>query len=63
MSWIKNITDPTEVVSKGEEVEAIVLSIQKQEGKISLGIKQTERNPWEEVEDRYPVGKVVEAEV
>ncbi len=63
MSWIKNITDPTEVVSKGEEVEAIVLSIQKQEGKISLGIKQTERNPWEEVEERYPVGKVVEAEV
>lgn len=63
MSWVKNITDPTELVSKGEEIEAIVLSIQKQEGKISLGIKQTERNPWEEVEERYPVGKVVEAEV
>lgn len=63
MSWVKNITDPTEVVSKGEEVEAIVLSIQKQEGKISLGIKQTERNPWEDVESRYPVGEVVEAEV
>lgn len=63
MSWVKNITDPTEVVSKGEEVEAIVLSIQKQEGKISLGIKQTERNPWEDVEERYPVGEVVEAEV
>ncbi|MCH9633320.1 MAG: 30S ribosomal protein S1 [Chlamydiae bacterium] len=63
MSWVKNITDPTEVVSKGEEVEAIVLSIQKQEGKISLGIKQTERNPWEDVEDRYPVGAIVEAEV
>lgn len=63
MSWVKNITDPTELVAKGEEIEAIVLSIQKQEGKISLGIKQTERNPWEEVEERYPVGKVVEAEV
>lgn len=63
MSWVKNITDPTEVVSKGEEVEAIVLSIQKQEGKISLGIKQTERNPWEDVEAKYPVGEVVEAEV
>lgn len=63
MSWVKNITDPTELVAKGEEIEAIVLSIQKQEGKISLGIKQTERNPWEEVEGRYPVGKVVEAEV
>lgn len=63
MSWVKNITDPTEVVSKGEEVEAIVLSIQKQEGKISLGIKQTEKNPWEDVEQRYPVGEVVETEV
>ncbi len=63
MSWVKNITDPTEVVSKGEEVEAIVLSIQKSEGKISLGIKQTERNPWEDVEERYPIGEVVETEV
>lgn len=63
MSWVKNITDPTEVVSKGEEVEAIVLSIQKQEGKISLGIKQTERNPWEDVEAKYPVGQIVETEV
>ena len=63
LSWVKNITDPTEVVSKGQEVEAIVLSIQKQEGKISLGIKQTERNPWEDVEAKYPVGEVVEAEV
>lgn len=63
MSWVKNITDPTEVVSKGEEVEAIVLAIQKEDGKISLGIKQTERNPWEDVESRYPVGNIVETEV
>jgi len=52
MSWVKNVTDPSEVVNKGEEVEAIVLSVQKDEGKISLGIKQTERNPWDEVERR-----------
>ncbi len=63
MSWVKNITDPTEVVSKGQEVEAVVLSIQKDDGKISLGIKQTERNPWEDVEAKYPVGDVVETEV
>jgi len=63
MSWVKNVTDPSEIVSKGEEVEAIVLSIQKQEGKISLGIKQTERNPWEDVEGKYPVGDIVETEV
>ena len=41
MSWVKNITDPSEIVNKGDEVEAIVLSVQKEEGKISLGIKQT----------------------
>ena len=63
MSWTKNVTDPSEVVNIGDEVEAIVLSIQKDEGKISLGMKQTERNPWEDVERKYPVGKVVQAEI
>lgn len=63
MSWTKNITDPNQVVSIDQEVDAIVLSIQKDEGKISLGIKQTERNPWENIEERYPIGKAVKAEV
>lgn len=63
MSWVKNITDPSEVVKKGDEVEAIVLSIQKDEGKISLGIKQAEHNPWDDVEQKYPVGSNVKAEI
>ncbi len=63
MSWTKNITDPSEVVNIGDEVEAIVLSVQKEEGKISLGIKQTERNPWDDVENKYPVGSNVKAEI
>ncbi len=63
MSWVKNVTDPSEVLNKGDEVEAIVLSIQKEEGKISLGIKQTEHNPWDDVEKKYPYGKAVKAEV
>ncbi len=63
MSWTKNITDPSEVVRIGDEVEAIVLSIQKEDGKISLGIKQTEHNPWEDVENKYPVGSSVTAEI
>ena len=63
MSWTKNVTDPSEVVRVGDEVEAIVLSVQKEEGKISLGIKQTERNPWEDVEKKYPVGSSVVAEI
>lgn len=63
MSWVKNITDPSEVVKKGEEVEAIVLSVQKDEGKISLGIKQAEHNPWEDIEKKYPEGTEVKATV
>ncbi len=63
MSWTKNVTDPNEVVKKGDEVEAIVLSIQKEEGKISLGIKQTEKNPWEDVEKKYPIGSSVQAKI
>ena len=63
MSWIKNVTDPSQVVYKDDEVEAIVLSIQKEEGKVSLGIKQTEKNPWEDVEDKFPVGNTVEVEI
>ncbi len=63
MSWVKNITDPSEVVKKGDEVEAVVLSVQREEGKISLGIKQTERNPWDDVDRKYPVGHNVKAEI
>jgi len=63
MSWVKNITDPSEVVKKGDEVEAIVLAVQKEEGKISLGIKQMEKNPWEDVEEKYPPGTTVKGEV
>lgn len=63
MSWVKNISDPSEVVSKGDDVEAIVLSVQKEEGKISLGLKQTEHNPWADVEAKYPVGTNVQVEI
>ncbi len=63
MSWVKNVNDPSEVVRKGEEVEAVVLSVQKEEGKISLGIKQIEHNPWDDVERKYPIGKNLRVEI
>ncbi len=63
MSWVKNVTDPSEVVNKGDEVDAVVLSVQKEEGKISLGIKQTEHNPWNDADEKYPPGTTVDAEV
>ena len=63
MSWVKNVADPSEIVNKGDEVEAIVLSIQKEDGKISLGLKQTEKNPWDDVEQKYPIGSNVTTEI
>ncbi len=63
MSWTKNVTDPSEIVKKGEEVQAVVIGVQKEEGKISLGLKQLEQNPWENVEAKYVVSSTVEAEV
>lgn len=63
MSWVKNIADPSEVVSKGQEMDAVVLSVQKSDGKISLGLKQLEHNPWDDIERKYAVGTNVNAEV
>ena len=63
MSWVKNVTDPSEIVKKGDVVEAIVLAVQKEDGKISLGMKQIERNPWDDVETKYPVGTPVDVEI
>ncbi len=63
MSWVKNVTDPSEIVKKGDEVEAIVLSIQKEDGKISLGLKQAEHNPWDAIEQKYKIGDSVKAEI
>lgn len=63
MSWVKNVTDPSEIVKKGDDVEAVVLSVQKDEGKISLGLKQAEHNPWDDVEKKYPINSNVKAEI
>jgi small subunit ribosomal protein S1 len=63
MSWTKTINEPSEMVKKGDEVEAVVLSVQKDEGKISLGMKQLENNPWDIVEKKYPIGMNVTAEI
>ncbi|MEX0654495.1 MAG: 30S ribosomal protein S1 [Phycisphaeraceae bacterium] len=63
MSWTKRINHPSEMVSVGEEVEVVVLDINKDKQEISLGIKQTEINPWELVAEKYPPGTVVEGKV
>lgn len=63
MSWTRRINHPSEVVQVGDEVEVVVLGIDKEKQEISLGIKQTTQNPWENVEERYPVNSIVKGVV
>jgi small subunit ribosomal protein S1 len=63
MSWTKHIKHPSKVVAIGDMVDAVVLSVDKENEKISLGIKQTEPDPWESIEQRYPVGSKVMGKV
>ena len=63
LSWTKRITRPSDVLTAGQEVEAIVLGVNKEEQKISLGVRQLEPNPWDEIEQRYIIGKQVKGTV
>ncbi len=63
MSWTKRIRRPSRVVSVGDEVEVVVLNIDKERKRISLGMKQVEPNPWSLVDEKYPVGGDVEGKV
>mgnify|MGYP006289768957 FL=1 len=63
MSWTRRINHPSEVVSVGEEIEVVILEIDKNKQEISLGMKQTEVNPWDLVAEKYPPGTVVEGKV
>ncbi len=56
MSWTQHIKHPSQVVAMGQIIEAVVLSLDKDEKKISLGIKQLEPDPWQELMQKYPVG-------
>ncbi|MCC6414964.1 MAG: 30S ribosomal protein S1, partial [Opitutaceae bacterium] len=63
MSWTKRISKPSELLKVGDEVEAVVLGIQKDEQKISLGLRQLEPNPWDMVRHNYPIGARVSGKV
>ncbi len=62
-SWTEHIEHPADRYKKGDEVEAVIIGINKQNKKISLGIKQLTPNPWEEIEKTYPIGSIIEGEV
>lgn len=63
MSWTKRISKPGDVLSAGQEVEAVVLDVDVNNRKISLGLRQKERNPWEVLAEKYPVGSRVHGKV
>ena len=59
LSWTKRIARPSDVLKQGQEIEAVVISVNPTEQKISLGIRQLEPNPWNEVHLKFPVGRFV----
>ncbi len=63
MSWTKRINHPGEMLSVGEEVDVVVLEVNKGKQEISLGVKQTEANPWTVLAEKYPPGTVVTGKV
>ncbi|SEQ63320.1 SSU ribosomal protein S1P [Faunimonas pinastri] len=63
MSWTKKNVHPGKIVSTSQEVEVVVLEVDASKRRISLGLKQAMRNPWEEFAEKHPVGSTVEGEV
>jgi small subunit ribosomal protein S1 len=60
LSWTEHIEHPSDMYSKGQEVEAVVLNIDEQSKKVSLGIKQLSQDPWTAIREQYPVGTIVD---
>ncbi|MBR4672858.1 MAG: 30S ribosomal protein S1 [Victivallales bacterium] len=63
MSWTKKVNRASDIVQEGDEVEAIVLDVNKEDKKISLGLRQTQPNPWEVIKEKYPKGTRIKGKV
>ncbi len=63
MSWTKRVRHPSEVLTVGDQVETVILGVDQGNRRISLGLKQTEQNPWTVLEERYPVGTKLEGQI
>ena len=63
LSWTIRITRPSDVLTLGQEIEAVVLQINKDEQKISLGVRQLESNPWDDIDSRFPIGSHIKGKV
>ena len=62
-SWTRHISRASDMLKIGDEVDVVVLSVNKEDQKIALGIRQTEENPWDSVAERYPVGTRVKGKI
>src|SRR6266404_2087278 len=63
MTWSKRTKHPSKLVKPGDEVDTIILSVNPNDRRISLGMKQLQENPWEQLEDKYPTGAIIEGRV
>ncbi|MFO7534535.1 MAG: 30S ribosomal protein S1 [Kiritimatiellia bacterium] len=63
MSWTKRVTRASDLLANGQEVDVVVLSVNSDDKKIALGIRQTEENPWDGVRERYPIGSRVHGKI
>ncbi len=63
MSWTRKINHPSECLQKGQEIEAVVLDVNPAEQRISLGLKQAQQDPWDEIAKKFPVGSIVKGKV
>jgi small subunit ribosomal protein S1 len=63
MSWTKRIKHPSKMLNIGDEVESVVLAVDVANRRISLGLKQVERNPWEVIGEKFPIGTIIEGQV
>ena len=63
MSWTRRINHPNEMVNQGDIVDIVVLNVNSQKQEISLGMKQIEENPWDLVEEKYPIGTIIRGRV
>lgn len=63
MSWSRHIRHPSKLVAISDIVEAVILSLDKEKKRISLGMKQIEPNPWENIEEKYPIGSIADGRV
>jgi len=63
LSWTRRIARPSDILQEGQEIDAIVITVSKEEQKLSLSVRHLEPNPWEEIHLRYPVGRPVKGVV